>query len=177
MMEEMKKAQELIQQAYKRGFKDGRKDGFTEGQEKAVVIEKIIIDSDKYIEQGRNEAWEAVKKIYLSIFDGGLSGDEMMKIFGKYTCLNDIPKKFSASEAIEKLRAYEDKKNKEFKVGDVVKMNEHSAVITWCDGNTWNGICIQGDSNEVGMTYYSMNYCGWTKTGETIPEIVKVLKK
>lgn len=87
-MEGMKKqAQELIEQAYKRGFKDGRRNG---------------------IEEGRYEAWEALKKI---------SEMEGYKLY-------DIFKEFSASEVVEKLRAYEKRmeqeENKKIKVGDEI---------------------------------------------------------
>ena len=159
MEEIMKQAQELIQQVYKCGFKDGRKDG---------------------IEEGRNETLEAVKKIYLSVDYGGLSDDELYDIF-REGCLFDIFNKFSASEVIARIKDYDEKKKQEenkIKVGDVVKLNDHSAVVTYCDSDHWSGICIQGiDDSEVGMTYHAMQYYGWTKTGETIPEIVKVLKK
>lgn len=187
-MEEMKKqAEELIQQAYNRGYKVGKEEGRKDGYEdwKNSVFNDVTIDAKSFIEQGRDEAWEAVKKLYLSEDFGGLPVDVVRKIFGiECEWLSDIFKKYSASEVIDKLRKYEeqtkeeDEKNNEFKVGDVVKLNDHSAVITWCDGDHWNGICVQGtDSSQVGMTYCHIKYDDWTKTGETIPEIVKMLKK
>lgn len=90
-----RQAQELIEQAYERGYKAGQE-----------------ADKDKYIEQGRNEAWEAARKIYSSMAEGGLSGDEIFSIFGDYNCIvND----YSASEAIEKIKAYEAQKQEEQK--------------------------------------------------------------
>lgn len=112
--ESKEKFVELIDQAYQRGFKAG--------QENALKV-----DSDKFREQGRNEAWETVKKIYFPINNGGLTGGEIDKIFD-VASLNDILEKFSASEAVEKLHAYEEKKKQEvdeIRVGDEVILNEN----------------------------------------------------
>lgn len=162
-----RQAQELIEQAYNRGY--------TAGYSKAEndYYAKTEDDRQSSYELGLNMAWEAARKLVFMDYR------ECNKVLGyNLDSVNEIFVRCTASEAIERLKAYEKHKSKDFRVGDIVKMNGHSAVITWCDGDNWNGICVQGsDNSEVGMTYHSMKYDGWTKTGETIPEIVKVLRK
>ena len=102
-----KQAQELIYQAYQKGYKAG--------QENALVV-----DSDKFREQGRNEAWETARKI-MSQNDASWGMKDMKEIFG-LSYSTDIMLDLKASEAIEKIRAYEQKKKEadEIKVGDVI---------------------------------------------------------
>lgn len=172
------KTKELINQviadSYQQGYKAGQKSN--EGQYNRAWKEQ----ANDYIEQGRSEAWEAAIKIHCQ-GKKCLSASELEAIFGinydTYIFLHN-----TASEAISKIKAYEEQQmSKDFRVGDIIKTNDYKAykaVITWCDGNHWNGVCLQGDNDsEVGMTYYSMDYDNWTKTGKTIPEIMEVLKK
>lgn len=173
-----KQAQELIEQAYQRGYKAGYEEG--KGQTWSEEVKKYEIEPDKkneYIEQGRNEAWEAVKKIYLPTDDGGLPGGEIMKIFGELSWFR-ILTKFSASEVVEKLCAYEEKKQKEdskIHIGDevafpfpggskfiVVSISENGEIF---DGLSINGVNLALDKDHV------------TKTGRNFPEIMEVLKK
>lgn len=173
-----KQTKELINQVYQQGYKAGREQGRNDGYEdwKNSAFNDVTIDAKSFIEQGRNEAWEAIKKIELTSDEGGLPASVIHNIFGVSYC-NNVLTRFSASEVIEKIKTYEEHQKKDFKVGDIIKMNDHKAVITWCDGNHWNGICLQGtDDSEVGMTYHSMKYDGWTKTGKAIPSIMETLK-
>ncbi len=172
-----KQAQELIEQAYNRGFKAG--------QENALAV-----DSDKFIEQGRNEAWEASKKIYLSVVHGGLSEEEIREIFSDEEIREIFGvewktiKNFSASEAVEKLRAYEEKKREEgeeINVGDEVILNVTSSfdagtkAIIIADEKTsmfrYNVLTGNGDTDWLDKDDINR------KTGRHFPEIVEVLKK
>lgn len=175
-----RQAQELIEQAYQRGFKAG--------QENALVV-----NSDKLIEQGRNEVWEASRKIYLSEDNGGLPANEIRKIFN-VEWYSSIIREFSASEVVAKLRAYEwqmeqeaqkekeaQKADEEIKVGDEVILDVNSAfdtnskaIVISKDGNVmfpYNVMIATGDTDWVDRDDIS------GKTGRTFPEIVEVLKK
>lgn len=54
----VRQAQELIEQAYQRGYKAGREEGFKNGFDEGASHPNINI-IEEWIEQGRNEAWEA----------------------------------------------------------------------------------------------------------------------
>lgn len=157
--EEMKKqARELIEKAYQRGYKAGQENS-------------LVVDSDKYIEQGRNEAWEAAKKIAsyaipLSIFglntrNGGFSSP-----------LNSC-ETMKASDVIEKIIAYEEKKKQEeeIRVGDEIELNEVKVIVTKTNGKYFDGAGCDGG------VYSRRELSLWKKTGRHFPEIAEVLKK
>ena len=78
------------------------------------------------VEDGRNETWEAARRISVLELNGGLTGNEMMKIYGTMD-LHKIYDDNTASEAIEKLKAYEEKQkaDDEIKVGDEVEVTKN----------------------------------------------------
>lgn len=170
-MEEMKKqAEELIQQAYNRGRKDGYEDW------KNSVFNDVTIDTESFIKQGHDEAWEAVRKISKT------ESYKLNDIFGEGWFL-DIFNKFSASEVIEKLHKYEKKQEEDkIKVGDEVVLTDDSPY-----GNTNRRAVIIINDDDKKFPYYIMLANGDTdwiekdeidrKTGRTFPEIVEVLKK
>lgn len=158
-----RQAQEPIEQAYQRGYKAG--------QENALVV-----DSDKFREQGRNEAWEAARKI-MSQNDASWSMKDMKEIFG-LSYSTDIMLDLKASEAIEKIHAYEQKKQneaEEIHVGDEVLFNGIAKAVvlrTRMRGleNYCFIICADGSGGECEKLKLK-------KTGRTFPEIAEVLKK
>lgn len=120
-----KQASELIEQAYNRGY--------TEGYSKAEndYHAKTEDDRQSSYELGLNMAWDAARKIML---DEGYSKEELGYIFSDYDNplhaidVHGILRDYSASEAIEKLCAYEEKKKQEadeIHVGDEVILNEN----------------------------------------------------
>lgn len=68
-------------------------------------------------QRGMNEAWDAARKIVRTKGHGGMSSDEVEKIFGSWHL--DQVFDLSAQEAMAKLKTY--KQRNEYKVGDVVK--------------------------------------------------------
>lgn len=171
-----KQAQELIDQAYQRGYKAAK-------EECAEAVEQLRENylSDG-ITQGCNEAWEAARKI-MSQNDASWGMKEMKEIFGS-SYSTDIMHDLSASEAIEKLRAYEEQKQKEveeIKVGDEVILNANSsyepntkAIVIMNDGGNsypYNVIVADGDTEWVDRDTIDR------KTGRCFPEIAEVLKK
>ena len=119
----------------------------------AWVNGKNIIHPDdittKTYEDGMAKAWETARKLYASERDGGLSWDDIRKIF----VVNDfyeILDNFTAAEAAEKIKAWEE--GKKFHVGDVVRHHGKECVVTkifdsdpekcyllWEDGGTGTG--------------------------------------
>lgn len=105
-----RQAQELIDQAYERGFKDGK--------EVFVVTEAELVN--KSYQQGLDDAWECARKMVCDVANGGMSGEQLYCVLGT-TIYNDLFN-FHASEAIERIRQYEEqKKAEEVKVGTRVR--------------------------------------------------------
>lgn len=79
-----------------------RKEGYKEGREAGI-------------KDGKCEAWEAVRKIY------DISQEDRLEIFPEASTfvVADICDRYSASECIEKIQAYE---QEEIKVGDEVEL-------------------------------------------------------
>lgn len=80
----------------------------------------------KTYEDGLNEAWEAARKV---LCDSGCNLVKLENIFDSHT-LDGIFSVYTAKEAIEKIKEYEEAQKKSvFKVGDRVKiMEEHDIV-------------------------------------------------
>lgn len=114
--------------AYKRGVNDGSLD----------VKERV----DGAYQKGLNDAWEAAKKLFSQMADS-----DMEKAFpiewnnGGFNALMNL----QPQEAIERLKAYEEKQKAEdeIMVGDEVKWNSDLITVTrlyddgglnWCDG-------------------------------------------
>lgn len=83
-----------------------REDAFKNGYDAACKDIDIKSKINAAYQKGLNDAWDAAKKIVLSREDGGLfEYDTRKAVFG---CGNYMAlKKYSASEAIEKIRQYE----------------------------------------------------------------------
>ena len=160
-----RQAQELIDQAYQRGLKAGVES----------CIDSLTADIERYIEKGRNEAWEALKRI-CCYGKGCLSGSELEEIFGTSND-SDIILHNTASEAIEKIKAYEEQKQEdsEIHIGDEVAFPDGYKFIVGgleMGGCTFDGLYVNGNGVDTGLDKSRV-----TKTGRTFPEIVEVLKK
>jgi hypothetical protein len=114
---------ECIEAAYDKGYKSGLKDGnINDGTFAAKVKEAY--------DNGLNDAWECAKKIATI---GGLDLEELKEIFG-YQSVNDIFERFSASEAITRIKEYEDRQKKtddEIHIGDEIYCldSKHKYVV------------------------------------------------
>jgi hypothetical protein len=149
---------------------------FVESELKTRILtpeerEQAWIEDKSSYHKGLADAWEAARKIVMYEADGGLRAEETEKIFGTLLCGN-IFKDFEASEAIAKIKAYEEKQDK-IKVGDEVFMNFAPNVIgivthIHSDG----GSHIMWDDGTAGE--YNITNC--EKTGRHFPQIEKLLK-
>lgn len=171
-----KQARELIEQVYQRGFNVGYEEG--KGQAWSEEIKKYEIGPDKkkeYIEQGRNEAWEAVKKFYLPVVDGGLPGEAIKELFGAHNWIG-IVQNFSASEVVEKLKTWEQKQQEDeihVDVGDEVTTDDgRKMIVLGRDCGGWYHLL-----NYTGLTYDRICSSDIKKTGRHFPEIAELLKK
>ena len=110
---------------------------------------------DTAYQRGLDEAWKAARRISVIELNGGLTGKELMKIYGTMD-IHKIYDDNTASEAIAKLKAYEEKQKADNKieVGDEVNWLGDCFIVTrifqprngkeQCDGIDDDG-CVYHD--------------------------------
>jgi len=125
-LEELEDAQKEIDEAYQRGLEEGKK-----------ATWGLVADaSSAEYQRGLNDAWEAARKIFGYEIDGGIPIDKIGSVFGyskdAIFCTADIFRHNNASEAIEKLKAYEEQKaDGEIKVGDIVDWDGDKYIVSY----------------------------------------------
>ena len=134
-------------------------------------LEQVKRDYDAWYEKGLADAWEAARKISLAKIDGGFSWESMNNMFGTDSP-SKIYKTFTASEAIEKIRQYEQEQDAEIKVGDEVTAEHGGSTFTV----TWmSDVCICGIDSDGRCYSYELGEVDG-KTGNH-HEIAAVLEK
>lgn len=96
------------------------------------VSEEKIIPADKTYSDGLKDAWEMAKKIVGYTCYDGYSMEELKIIFGEWQNAV-IFRNNTVEEALAKIEAYE--KEKEIKVGDVVKGISTDGIVTRLSNN------------------------------------------
>lgn len=171
-----KQAGELIEQAYQRGFKAGRESN-VEQYDKAWSEQ-----AKDYIEIGRNEAWYAAQKLVSAGYKecNEILGDGVLEI----ESVDDVFVRCTASEAIEKIKAYEEKKleeDDEIQVGDEVTYTFHNGrsitpfVVFKIECLEEGGKYYSGlETSTMKCVHGGLDY---VKTGRHFPQIAEVLAK
>jgi hypothetical protein len=154
-----------VRHIYNRGYEDGYKDGDSNQAENSAY----------QYERGMNDAWECAGKIVKPGSDGGFYSYELRAVFGTY----ELPTIFSntASEAIEKVKAWEEKQEKkhEIKVGDEILCSgtDDKAIVTkvihGLEGDLYR--CVHSDGDLSTETSESK------PTGRFFPEITELFVK
>lgn len=145
-----------------------RKEAFKNGYDAACKDIDIKSKTNAAYQKGLEDAWEAARKIVTMpnrefINSDILDLDPGESIFTKYT----------ASEAIEKIRQYEQEQEEQIQVGDEVRNIENGWIAVVCN---IDGECMTlMDTNGALGDGYHVNR--FTKTGRHFPEIAAVLAK
>lgn len=123
------------------------------------IYEKYIHPAqEKTYEDGLNDAWETAGKIVSAI-----PCDDLIDIFDT-DYWKEIFKDKTASEAIEKIKAWEDEKNK-IHVGDVIETEDGcNAVVIRINDDTFTALFKDGDT----VIYTYTRDWGLKKTGRVI---------
>lgn len=129
----------------------------------------------KTYEDGLNEAWEAAKKITCP---NGYTWKELEKIFDNRSIYRIFATN-TASEAIEKIREYDEQTNNNnvVHVGDEIysEMTNCKAVVQYIDA--WHGYhCFTNKGDQLVISTEIFNK-DWIKTGKNYPQIEEVLKQ
>ena len=143
---------------------------YDKGYDKGYEDAKELTDAEFL--GGLDKAWECARKILYSVDFGGYTCGELEKIFDieEITDGVEIFKKFSASEAITRIKKYEEEKQKsEIKVGDEVGNAEEKYIITKILSKHYaNVIDSDGGAAYIDPTKYR-------KTGRHFPQIAELL--
>jgi hypothetical protein len=168
---------ELQDMAYQRGVEDGAKSVENwNNEEKKLRL-------DEAYQRGLDDAWEMAKRIVLTKTDANcpyFSPEELNSIFG-YSTLQRVIDTYSVSEAIEKVKAYEEqqKADAEIKVGDEV-------CFVFAGGETIEPFIVFSIKDDNGKKYYEGiqtsdgRWVGgglkYYKTGRHFPQVAELLK-
>lgn len=149
---------ELFENGYDQGYEDGQK-------EKPQAIYEMKV---KEYNRGLNDAWEAAKKIALMDTE---TSENVTGYFGLFRIMDNL----TASEAIAKIKEYEDKQKQteyEIKVGyEVYNLDrENKRIVTAIDGDKAIQLCSNGK-----YTVDNIDTLHWT--GREDLRIKKVLEK
>lgn len=88
-----------VRHVYNQGFEEGR----------SCKLDSSDIEAA--YQRGLDDAWKCIEKICAEVIDGGLDSNTLKQIFGTAIIVN-IFKTNSASEAIEKIKKYEEQQKK-----------------------------------------------------------------
>lgn len=151
----LQKAHRTIENVYKTGYADGCSD------------KQHDLEHD--YAKGLEDAWEAARtvvdcKVPYDFWELS-SGQSMLAVF----------KRYSAKEAIEKIREYEEEQKKaaEIKIGDEVTDNDGwEGVVMWISPDGKYIVIMQKDGAALHWKKESFK-----KTGRHFPQIAEVLKQ
>ena len=162
VLEGIKKNQgNVIDAAYNKGYSQG----FIDGRYSAELIDEL---KEQEYKRGLHDAWEVTRKI------ADMDAKTFESIFDSYLCWTNVFSSESASEAIEKIREYEEKqKDEEIKVGDEVMYGSDKGVVT-LTANTGNTFTVLGYDGGWIIRTSKENL---KKTGRHFSEIEAVLKQ
>lgn len=127
-----------------------------------------LLEEHEYYQRGLSDAWETARKIW------EYDTTTLREIFGEGIMRMDWFMKFTASEAIEKIRQYEQEK---IKVGDEVENTQTGVkfIVTHLWENNRGEQGVSGFNQECSA--FSTTLSLVVKTGRTFPEIASVLEK
>ena len=168
---------------YDEAYKRGRKDTIDEigCNEKEIATKACQSGLDDGKKMGMELIWEVARKIILPSKRGGFTIDEFAECFGSDVSKYDVVEHYSASEAIEKIRQYEQEKEEKITKGDVVRIKsapEVEILVTCADEEHVSGIALTEVDGccEIGDQYTDIVIHKVEKTGRHY-EIAEVLQK
>ena len=127
----------LQDEAYQRGHDDGYEAGC------ATAFKPV---SDAEYQRGLEEAWEAAQKVVCKTTMGDMSLDTLQEIFGVRSPAA-IMQSNTAQQAIDKIKAYDDKHSDRIEVGDeVIDKDGDTTIVTNIHERLFDGLCSDGST-------------------------------
>lgn len=160
---------QLQDDAYERGHGVGYQKGYKDCETRYCSFDACPNRQAEY-QRGLNDAWEAAKKIALMDTE---TSENVTGYFGLFRIMENL----TPMQALEKLKAYEEKQNDKIEVGDEVAFHHDDGrpdtvvVVTYIGQDGF----IDGMDGR-GTQYAHKNPTKWTKTGRHF-DIDKILKE
>ena len=158
--------EQVRKEAYEKGYEDAEEkynDGYSDGYD-----------------AGLDDAWEASRKIGCGTAQGGFSPEMMRNVFGTSCFSSNVFRELTASEAITKIKEYEEDKQR-IKVWDeiyCVGRPDIKVCVTDVEDGNFSGFTVEHpDNSNIGHVYSSRSFDGWEKTGRHFTEIGTVIEK
>lgn len=163
-------ARENAREAYKKGYEEGKADG--EEQERNHVLKTVgevcdnrIASTEEAYEQGLNDAWECARKIGNNSWTGLIHEIGFKNLDSSINASWDCVMKYSASEAVEKIKEWEEKQKKTERSCSTCadsdkECNDHNLH---CDYSCWTPKQDDTEIKNNGIYECSCGY-GWDKT-------------
>lgn len=132
---------------------------------------------ETYYQEGLYDCWECFKRIVYATKDGGISVDNLCKMFGSSNP-SYIVRNFSPSEVIQKFKDYEEQQKQtdaEIRVGDEVYAFEHcdlKRIVIYINDNGDVADTLLPSGMIMSATLKDL-----TKTGKHYSQIEEVLKE
>lgn len=161
-----------IRKAYDKGYKDGTKEKLAN----AMIYDHEEAEKKAY-DKGLSDAWDLVKRIESTPEDGGLTNKQIVEVFGQYWSSFELYRAFSVEEAMDLMKAYEDKQKQdaEIKVGDEVKSDFGNRGVVITNEPDLNGVISVLFETCSHVQLYPKDKL--TRTGRTFSQIAEVLKE
>lgn len=179
-----KETEKRCKEEYQRGYEDGKHEGEKWIDDDVAIqhlresgwLKNNNVQMLQY-QRGLDDAWEAAEKI-CNHYDGCFTNSAREAIFGTHE-VSVIMRGNTASEALEKIAAWKQKKaeDEEVKVGDEILhagFPQNKAIITRIISGCWSCMNEHGDVFELNDEVKQKR---WSKTGRNFPEIVEVFEK
>ena len=159
----------IIHDAFDKGYQQGYADAKSELGQNAIDLAHE--ESNRAYQQGLEDAWEFIQKLLKDVCDGGYTIPLLQNALG-YCNIFDIVRHYGISEAIAKIKEYEDKQ-KQFAVGDEVYSDafDDKGIITHITDDKVSCVCIICN----GSTMMKVGTNGLHKTGRHFDAIAEVL--
>lgn len=134
-------------------------------------LEQVKRDYDAWYEKGLADAWDAARTLW--------NTPNRKEIFG-HTTFNTVLTTLTASESIEKIRQYEQEREK-IRVGDEVKSGDEKYIVLQKYLNNIDELMVvlfnKRDGEIDTWHMYNANGVIFEKTGRHFQEIAEVLRK
>lgn len=133
--------EDVIFQAHQ-AYQNGYIYGYENGKAETLFTDTEEAEKKAY-NRGLNDAWKLVKRIESTPEDGGLTNKQIVEVFGQYWSSFELYRAFSVEEAMDLMKAYED------------KQNNHKEIMDFCEtmGYSFDELAevlaeMRGDEND-----------------------------
>lgn len=176
----VREALDNIYKEFEKSYEEAKKEGYNAGLEDGNISGGTLDEKIKEAyENGANDAWECTRKIACTPEKGGYTWSVLEQIFNTRS-LSNIINTYTASEAISKIKEYEEEQKKaaEIKIGDEVHTiyddTPMVVVSIFNEDVTDEKRVVSVSISGIISTLYVDEL---EKTGRHFPEIAEVLKQ